>query len=368
MSCFEIALAGPPDSAGLCRLFRETPMSGGIEVAMEREPDYFLGAALHSPRARVVVARDSSGAVVGSFSFAERAVYVDGAAREVALLSDLRVHPRNRRGTVLGRMFRFARAQGWLERGFAQAVIVRDNRAALSLFAAPRAGAPRFFPRGDYSSPAVYLRRPRPSLEGRYRVRKAGAEDLPAMQSLLGRESPSKQLYPRYRLADMAASPSSPYYLGLGPESYYLAFEDGELAGIAGVWDQAACKQTRIVGYHGAVRALRPLYNLLAPLTGRPGLPPAGSAPRSLCLHTVCTRGNDPEIFSVLARRIHNDFAGGPYAYFLCGFDARDPLLRVLQAYPRQDLGGKHFMLAYDEADLPSAGNGKLFYLEAARI
>lgn len=343
-------------------------MPGSIQVAMEREPDFFQGAALHSPRARVVAARDGDGAVVGSLCLAPRPVYVDGRVREVEFLSDVRIHPRHRRGTVLGRMIRFGREQGWLAQGFAQSIVVRDNRAALGLLDAPRGGAPRFLPAGDYASPAVFLGRRRPSLEGRITVRRAGPADLPAMQALLDREAPAKQFYPGYRLAELA---TSPYYRGLDWGSYYLAFAGDALRGMAGIWDQGGFKQTRIVGYRGPARWLRPLFNLVAPATGRPGLPPAGSALPHLLLHTACVAGNDPETFAVLFRRICNDHAGGGHAYLQCGFDARDPLLRVARAYPRQDFGGRHFLLAFDgsaEAALPSRIPGRLFYLEAARI
>lgn len=350
-------------------------MAGNIEVAMEREPDYFLGAALHSPRARTVVARDRDGGVAASAGISERPVYVDGRPREVAFLSDVRIHPRHRRGTLLGRMIRFVREQGWLDGGFAQTIVVRDNRAALDLLGSPKAGAPRFFPAGEYASPAVFLGGRLPSLEGRFRVRRAGPEDLPAMQAFLEREAPSKQFHPCYDLRELG---TSPYYRGLAPDSFYLAFEGGGesgegggLAGIAGVWDQRGCKQTRIVGYHGAVRMLRPAYNLVAPLLGRPGLPGAGSLLPSLFLHTACVQGNDPEIFSVLLRRIHNDQAGLPYTYLLGGFDVRDPLLRVLRGYPHQDFGGRHFLLSFDgepPAGLSGVDAGRFFYLEAARI
>jgi hypothetical protein len=181
-------------------------------------------------------------------------------------------------------------------------------------------------------------------------------------------EAPAKQFYPRYRLDELA---ESPYYRGLKYRDYFLAHEGGALVGMAGVWDQGGFKQTRFVGYRGPARWLRPLYNLIAPATGRPGMPPAGSTLPHLLLHTACIRGNDPAVFSVILRRICNDFADGGYAYLQCGFDAGDPLLRVAQAYPRQDFGGRHYLLSFDGSAaeaLPDRRPGRLFYLEAARI
>jgi hypothetical protein len=367
-SDIEITLARPEHSAELCRLFRKTPMAGSIQVAMEREPDFFQGAALHSLHSKVVIARDQDGKVIGSLCLAQRPVYVDGQVREVDFLSDVRIHPLHRQGMVLGRMIRQGRKQGLLAHGFAQCIVVRDNIPALNLIDAPRRGAPPFFAAGKYASPAIFLGRRRPSLEGDLQIRRATFEDISIMQALLDEEAPKKQFYPKYQLTELK---SSPYYRGLDYGNYYLAFRGARLVGIAGIWDQSEFKQTRIVGYQGATRWLRPLFNVIAPVTGRPGLPPIGSALKHLVLHTVCIRDNYPKVFSVIFRRICNEFAMSGQAYIQCGFDASDPLLQVVSVYPRQDFGGRHFLLSFDgsaEAAIPSLRPGRPYYLEVARI
>jgi hypothetical protein len=366
MTSIFFEMARVEDGKALCGLMKGSAMDGAIRISMEREPDYFLGIQVQSSQAVVIVARESAtGKPVGVCSLGRRDVFVNGNTAAIPYLGDLRIHPEHRNGFILGRGYHYLR-EFLPPEDYAQSVILSENFPARQLLTSGRAGLPHYFPYGQCASTAVYLRTRKGGRKGpgALAVRKAEAKDLPGMQDFLDREGPSKQFYPAYRFE---RDFGSPYFHGLEPGNFYLAFDGTTLVGCASVWDQNSFKQTRIAGYSRLLAALRPLLNGWSALLGAPLLPPSGTCLNYFHLHSVLTKDNDPGIFAKLVEAVRGDYAGGAYDYFVCGMDVRDPLLDVLQACPHRSFTGLQYLVSFGYDPRPSLQPGP-FFLESGRM
>lgn len=333
------------------------PMGGSISLALERDPDYFAGAAVQNQRPAVYAGRDrASGRLTGLFSVGTRAVYVNRQVEEIPYFCDLRIHPDYRRGTLLARGYRFVKEELLKER-YAQTIIVSDNLPALSALTGGRAGLPVYYPYGRYTTFAL----PRISGKPRHAVERAGQQDKPEIVEFLAAESRSKQFYPVYNL-DL----QSPYFRGVQLQDFFVLREAGQIAGIAGVWNQKAFKRSRLAAYSPLMRFVRPFYNAFAALRGGIRLPRAGSVLNYSFLHAVAVKDNDPALLRSLLLAVFSahDFTS---EYFLLGLDASDPLVQSVKDIPARTFHALHFLVAGGKDPRPDLLPGP-FYLEAARI
>ncbi len=364
MTRFIIESARPENSAELCSLIRSAPMAGAISISLEREPNYFHAASVQGTDSSILIARDAStGEAAGVGAVSRRAVYVNGALKQVAYLSDLRIANKYRGGRLLAKAYAHIHEHLLTEDDFAQTIVVEDNVKALDLLTSGRGGLPKYFPYGEYTCPAVLIGAPKSQLSTSLEILRAAPEHIPAMQEFFNTHAPAKQFYPHYDFSSLGTG----YMLNQSLENFFLAFKKGRLVGMVGVWDQAGFKQTRIHGYSGPLRWLRPIINAISPITQSFTLPPVGSVIQSFYLHSMVIKDNDSQIFSQLINAIRREFSGKGFAYFLCGLDARDPVRQSLQGLKTRAFGGQHFLVSFGKDPREELRTG-LFYLEAARI
>jgi hypothetical protein len=158
-------------------------------------------------------------------------------------------------------------------------------------------------------------------------------EDTGAVVSFLRREGRRRQFFPALTEADFG-----PGDAGAGPQpgDVVIARRKGQIAGVAALWDQGAQKQTVVRGYRGALRWLRPAYNLGARLLGAPAapLPAPGSPLRSAFASYLTVAEDDPPTCRALLRALLGLAAGRGQAYVLLGLAEGDPLLEVGRRFP----------------------------------
>ena len=203
-------------------------------------------------------------------------------------------------------------------------------------------------------------------LKTKYSVRRAEPDDVGAMQAFFNREAPKKQFYPHYDFVRVGTD--DPYYRDIKLEDYFLAFDGDELVGITGAWDQKGFKQTRFVGYHWIIRALRPFYNAGAKVVGGFYLPQAGHTVSYVTLHTILTKDNDPDIFSALLRTVYRTFRGQRDKTLIFGLMQDDPLKEALKGYRKQTLPGRHFLITHGQDPRAGLDPSRVMYLECARL
>ena len=126
-----------------------------------RRPDYFHGTAVQCEQPEVYVPKQKDEAgLAGVFGAGLRRVFVNGQPRPVRYLSDLRISPSHRSGSLLARGFRFLRREVFKNDEFAQSLVVTENKNALNLLTSGRCGLPGYFQFGDYVLSLIGLRRP----------------------------------------------------------------------------------------------------------------------------------------------------------------------------------------------------------------
>jgi len=343
-----LAPAEPADDAGLRRLLADSPMDGRIRLAFEREPSYFHAVGVQGRFAQVVVGRDlDTGALVGVGTRTVKPVFVNGEPRDVGYLSDLRLLPSYRNRTLVARGYRLLRelhADGRVDLYYT--VIADDNAVALRTIASGRAGLPAYRDLGAFDSPAVNLVRRKPSLAAGVEIVRGEPALLDAIVACLNQHGRAKQFAPVYAREDFDPQGR---LRGLGLDDVYVALDRGRVVGTIARWDQSAFKQTRVVGYRGALRVVRPLCNLGARVAGLPRFPRPGERLASFHAALIAVAGNDARIFAALLRRLYNDAVGGPHAYFVIGLHERDPLRRVLADYRCSPYRGRLFCVDFED-------------------
>ena len=367
-SRFHITLAQPEDNQDICRLFR-IPFSGGISLAMEREPDYFLGARIQYEQPEAYVCRDrANNRIAACFSVGKRNVFLNGRKTLLRYHSDLRIDPDYQKTSVLFDVCFYFKEHIALLEGFSQTIIFADNEVMNTLInfnshKRLRSIVPFYIPHGQYVTHTIALGKRKILKNSSYGIRQAKKEDILPMQRFFDEEAGLKQFYPCYDFSKML----SDYYCGLTPENYFMAFDNDQLVGIVGIWDQQNIKQTRVVKYSNRLRLLKPFINALNSIYGGFLLPNEGAKLNSVILHTIVIKNNSSEIFRQLCEAVYRYGQKQNYEYMLCGLDERDSLNEIFKGYAKREVRGTHYLVSYDDNCLQKINKG-IFYLEAARI
>jgi hypothetical protein len=344
---YRLRLATRDDDAALRQRMAGDVMHGAISVSFRREPDYFAGTSLFGAQTQVVVCEDDTGQIVGLGSRIVRQAYLNGIPSRSGYLSDLRIAPIARRGTLLARGFRFFRALHQADPvPFYSTVILDGNEAALSALTTARAGLPVYSPLGRMLTPALHLDMQRrvPKVAG-VCVRRAAPGDLLRVAAFLSREHARKQFAPVWDAAALtAAGPGR-----LRMEDFWVAERGDTIVGTLATWDQHALRQTHIEAYSKSLSRIRPLYNLLARVTPLKRLPAPGEHVPYLYLSALAIAEDNPDLFAQLLATACNAARKGPWHYAICGLHERDPLAAVLEDYRRIDAAGLLFAVHYAE-------------------
>ena len=364
MTRFHIRPASEADDARILSLIRRTPQPGRLVLNFEREPAFFAGARVSCQQPDVWVAECGQGGdeLAAVFNIGYRSLYINGAPQTVRYAHDLRIDPRYRGSLLLVRMFR--RLRQMLQPGeWMQTVILADNEASLGTVGSGRAGLPTYYPAGDIDTSLLFAA-PR-GVRGRLRVAQASHQDLPAMQALLDEQGPRRQFFPCYQLQSMLSGDA--YFAGIRPDSFWLAWSGRQLVGMAGLWDQKAFKQTRVLRYPPGTEWLRHGYNSWSRLLGGVHLPRRGGVLDYRSAHTVLVHDDDPAILRELLVPMVNQVRAQRAALVLAQF-RDDPLSLALHGFRRQTLHSRHFLVSFDKDPRPSLSPTQLPYVEVARL
>ena len=334
MESYRIELATAEDDPGLRAVMAATPMHGAISVAFHREPSFFAAQAVEGPFRQVLLARhDPGGQIVGLGSRSIRQRYCNGEPTPVGYLSSLRLLQAHRQRGLVARGFRLlkrlhadGRAPLYLT------AVAQDNPQARELLTSGRAGLPRYHPAGLYHTLAIPVGRKLAARPTSVEIREARREDLPAVLEFLRRVGPRRQFFPCYDEADFRGDAGTFRDLAFG--DLMLAYRNGRIVGTLAAWDQRRFRQEVIQGYAGALRLLRPVYNIYAGIRGQPRLPEPGAALRCLMAALPVVEDDDAGVFSALVDTLLHKRSGHAWDYLMIGMHEADPLLPSLRGLP----------------------------------
>ena len=364
MSRYRFEAATPADDGALRARMAADWMRGPLSVSFRREPDYFAGCALQGEAPQVHVCRDTSnGAVIGMAARLMARCWVNGETQRVGLLSDLRLAPEGRGGTLLVRGFKVLRQMHEIDPvPFYLTAIVDGNRAALQSIATGRAGLPSYRDLGLMRTPALFLDFDKPALTlPGVRFRRATADDAAALAELHKAAAPRRQFS---RVIDWRALPP-----GLALTNFFVAERGSHLTAAVAAWDQHALRQTHVETYTPWLTALRPLINAVARISPLKPLPAPGQRVPYLYLSHLLARDDEVALWQGLLRHVYRELRQGPWHYMICSLHERDPLAAVLNEYRAINAAGRIFAVHYPEdAAAVDALDSRLPYVDMARL
>jgi hypothetical protein len=381
---FELATAA--DDADLRHILAATPMAGRVSVAFRREPSFFAASGVEGRVRQVVAARDTeAGKLVGFGCRSVRTLHVNGEPCDIGYLSALRLLPEHRNRGLVARGYAFFRN---LHRdGLAPlylTTIADGNEVALRLLTSGRAGLPTYHFAGEYHTCAIagsavaggigkredgegYFdpegSKTRPRAWGDVQVRRATVNDLPRLVEFLNREGSRRQFFPRLMSNDFV---EGGLFHGLKPEAIFLAIRDNAIVGTLAAWDQSAFRQTTVHAYQGALRWLRPAYNVLAHWRRRPVLPAAGEAFGYVTGALPVIENDDTGIFSHLIGAVCRTH---PDRHLLIGLHIEDPLLPTVRRLAAACYLTRLYLVCWEDGEaLRESLDGRVPYLELGTL
>ena len=329
-------------------------MEGAIAVSFRREPSYFAGCSVQGDKTQVVKCIDQqTGALAGLGSRSTAPAYVDGVARTIGYLADLRVAPVYRRGTLLARGYRYFRGLHDADPvPFYTTMIYEGNAPALATLAGSqggRAGLPQYRDWGRFLTPALHLDfRVKPAPLAGVTVARGSPERLAEIVRFLNQWQCRKQFAPLYREADFPHG----RFRGLRAGDFYLAMRHGRIVGTLAVWDQAAWRQTHVERYTTGLALLRPAYNALAGLSPLKPLPAPGAPIPGVYLACLATEEDDVPVFRCLLHAVHDALRRGPWHFAIAGLHECDTRAAVLTQMRHIAAAGRLFAVHFDDQPL----------------
>jgi hypothetical protein len=346
-SRFKIELATREDDAGIRALLRENPVSGSMSVTFEREPSFFDSCVVRGDF-QVGLARDSAmGKVIGLGTRSVAPAFINGKETLLGYLSDLRLQPEYRGGTLVARAYRLLRDMhgDGCTRLYAT-VIFADNQQAIGTIATARAGLPVYHDIGRFHCPGINLGRPRPAVPTEIEITRGSPALLPQIIECLNRNGRRKQLAPVHSMTDFVSG----RWKGFAPGDFLVALRHGTVVGVVGLWDQREFRQTRIAGYSGKLRTLLPIANIARRVAGRGSYPSVGDELRYLYLCFIAIDDDELHIFSVLLRLAYNEACIRRHCiYLMAGLHERDPLIAALRDYRLTAFNARGFIVSFPE-------------------
>jgi hypothetical protein len=342
---YHLEAATPDDDPALRALLRENAMGQRFRVAFEREPDFFAASRVQGEFYRIGIARDTTtNTIAGLGTRAVSAGFLNGKPAPLGYLGDLRLSRAQRGGTLLARGYRLLRE--WhrdARTHLYTTVIFGDNTTALTTIAAGRAELPRYHDCGAAHCPGVLLRRRKPAIDAGCETIRGNDALLPEILACLNRHNARRQFAPQHRAEFFAPGGR---WRDFRVSDFYVARRDGRVIGVVGKWDQRAFKQTRIVGYRGALRWLA-----ATPLRRAFGLPRAGECLPFFHACFVAIDDDDLRVFRSLLRCLYNEATGGAFTYIIIGFHERDPLRAALEDYALMPFHARLFAVSFADGD-----------------
>ncbi len=328
----KIVLVGPANEPDLRRLLRDTPLSGDIRLALEREPNAFEAAAVSGDEYQLILGYDEPGRrVLGAGARFELDAYINGQPQRIGYLGELRVAGglRQRRKLLLAGYDALRRQH---ETGSARiylTTIIETNTAARRLLEAGLGGMPTYRPLESMVTFTI------PAKRGAARKRSpspapvtACEDQLPEIAAKLADHGRHYQFYPVWSESALA---SGQRCRALSAQDFVLCRKGDRLAGCLALWDQRSFKQTVITGYAERLDRLRPLFNLVAPLLGRPRLPSPGSRLESGFLSHVACDPDDAGTMEAMIRYACRGALQRGLDYVMIAFAERNPLTAMIR-------------------------------------
>jgi hypothetical protein len=355
----EFALATGADDAGIRHLLASSAVPGRIRIRYEREPSYFDGVATMGTTQVLVARADEQ--VVGVACRSIRRMFINGEPADVGYLGQLRVDPQFRGRWLVLRGFRKLHELHRADppRGYVTTIIEGNAEAEGVLVRLARGPMPRYRRLDRLVTLAL------PTAHAGAGKAAAVAAALHTVVEFLNREGRKRNFFPVYDESSFSDGTTR----GFDPKDFVVIERHGELAGVAGVWDQSAYKQSIVDAYDPLTRAARPLYNAAARLMHRATLPKPGTVLRFGYGSFFCVANDDASVARELITQLLAAARARGLDHLLLGFAESDPLLGVARAFRHVAYPAGIYTVAWDDGtDFHDGLDARPRYLEIASL
>ncbi|MCP5176634.1 MAG: hypothetical protein H6997_03655 [Moraxellaceae bacterium] len=363
MTTFDIRPATAADNHAILGLIGQPQPSNGVNFAFERLPDYFTSAQIsHQQPHTLVVERRDNKEVVAMVNMGFREVFVDGQPKQIRYGSDLRIAPEYQGSRVL--IYINRAVKDCVQNDWYQSVILEENDKSRSALEGGRAGLPIYRSLGTISTHTITGRKA--LFTPHKQIRRAQIADIPAMNAFIKQMAEHYQFLPRYDFYQLTHH--HPYFNGLNIDDFLVLFDDEQLVGLVGLWNQKNFKQTRVVDYNRTVAMFRPIYNWWSRLTGGFVLPAKGQLVDYIALHSPLTHPKDSDSFRHLLHHAWLEVRQQQKAAMTLTLADTDPRLSVLADFKTIPLTAYQYAVAFKEPLLPILDNQRIPYFESGRL
>lgn len=344
------AAATDATEPGLRRLLRENPLTGNIHVSLEREPSAFQAAGISGDSYQLMLASGGEPRhVIASGGRFELMAWINGESRRIGYFGELRAEGglRTRRQLLLGSYRKMREFHDAGNVRFYLTTIIEDNRRARRLLEAGLGDMPTYRPLETMVTFTIPARLGARRLRRSHPVQPAGPEHRDAIVERLAAHGRRYQFQPVWTRETLG---SATRCRGLAADDFIVwPSRDGIRACVA-LWDQRAYKQTVIRGYAPQLARARPLLNLVAPLAGRPRLPPAGARLESAFLSHLAVDEDDSEALAALVAAACRNAARRGIDYAMVSLAARHPLASVIRKrFPCHDYVSMLYVVFWED-------------------
>lgn len=366
-SGFKFRLAGETEDGALRAVLRQASMPGSVSLTFGREPSFFIAEQAGSMKHQTLIYQDQgSGKITGIGSRSIRRLYVDGIEKTIGYLGSLRLLTEERSSMTLVRGYKFLRTlHGDGEVPYYFTTILDENKYAQQILESGRAGMPTYIPVGILVTYLIPIRK-KVSRKLRQEVLSCDESTLPQAHECLNQWNSRYQFAPAYTLGDISGNTG--LLPNFSPKDFYVCKKGNEVVGTIGVWDQQSFKQTIVTDYSAKMKVVRPFYNGLARLRGRPTLPSVGESIKFVQAPFVSSKDGNPEVFESLIDKVCADWSGRGHDYLLVGLAEGNKLTETARRLASRELKSKIYLVHWpdEKVDLPK--NGRLAHVEVATL
>jgi hypothetical protein len=356
-------LANQTHDAQLRAMVRSAAMPGHIQIAYEREPDFFQGLGIQGTFNQVVAAEEN-GQLAGFGCRSIRPLFINGEEIDFGYLSALRSSPQAKQRLGIARGYRtFKELHGDGRCSGYTTTIIEGNAAAFATIASGRAGLPAYQDMGRCLTYAIALNRHgKPKRNTEINVRFAHASESALVIDLLRRFGSAFQFFPALHESDF----DTPLLRDLPATRFLIAEDATGPCGVAALWNQSAFKQHRIRAYSRSLRILGPVLNAGLRLGGFHPLPKIGRPLHHAYLSFKAARNNDPGILRALVDHARLA-AGSKHSHLIVGFHGDDPARKSLARLPVTVYRSRLFFAGWEaEMETFHQLDGRIPYFEPA--
>jgi hypothetical protein len=367
-SQFQFALAQSQDDAELRSFLVNNPVPGNIEVTFEREPDFFAGSEVRGGLNQTIAVRDlGKNKIVGIASRSVAKAFVNGEPTELGYLSDLRLSPEYRSGSLLARGYRFLKELHADGRALLYTTaIFAENAHALATLTAGRALLPAYHPMGCLNCSSINIGRTKPPFEAHCDIERGSLALFPQIVDCLNRNNARKQFAPFHSCEEFLRGRR---WRDFEVSDFYVAVRNGHVIGVIGQWNQRRFKQTRVIRFSGSLRWLAPMANVTHQVFKGRRFPEVGEELRSFYVSFVAVDDDDVSVFRALLRTLYRDAVAGDAMFALTSLHQEDPLRAALEDYSLTPFSARIYCVCYSDGE---SGFGildnRVPYLEAATL